>query len=91
VTQSSFPGWGIATIELRMADGPEAAVVDGPIPTEKPHLRSSTDDEVEAGEDVYTEANPARPGFTKSDQKDMWRMGRVQELKVSSNYESILD
>jgi hypothetical protein len=66
-----------------MADAPEAAIIDGPIPAEKPHLRSSTDEEVEAGDDVYSEANPARPGFTKSDQKDMWRMGRIQELKVS--------
>ena len=34
-------------------------------------------------DDVYSRANPARPGFTKSDQKDMWRMGKVQELKRS--------
>lgn len=37
----------------------------------------------EAGDDIYSQANHARPGFTKSDQKDMWRMGRVQEFKVS--------
>lgn len=37
----------------------------------------------DAADDVYSRANPARPGFTKSDQKDMWRMGKVQELKVS--------
>ncbi|PVI01608.1 amino acid transporter [Periconia macrospinosa] len=34
-------------------------------------------------DDVYSRANPARPGFTKSDQKDMWRMGKMQELKRS--------
>lgn len=72
-----------------MADAPEAAIADGLTPTEKPQLRSSTDDEVEAGDDVYNEANTARPGFTKSDQKDMWRMGRIQELKVSSKSTSV--
>ncbi|KAF8847927.1 amino acid transporter [Acephala macrosclerotiorum] len=35
----------------------------------------------ESGDDIYSQANPSRPGFTKSDQKDMWRMGRVQEFK----------
>ncbi|KAF2178015.1 putative GABA permease [Zopfia rhizophila CBS 207.26] len=35
----------------------------------------------DAVDDVYSRANPARPGFTKSDQKDMWRMGKLQELK----------
>jgi hypothetical protein len=39
-------------------------------------------DDNEAGDDVYSRANPPRPGFTKSDQKDMYRMGKVQELKV---------
>lgn len=42
-------------------------------------------EEGDAADDVYSRANPARPGFTKSDQKDMWRMGKVQELKVSSS------
>lgn len=33
-------------------------------------------------DDVYSRANPPRPGFTKADQKHMYRMGKVQELKV---------
>lgn len=33
-------------------------------------------------DDVYTRANPSRPGFTKNDQKDMYRMGKLQEFKV---------
>lgn len=37
----------------------------------------------EAGDDIYSEANPSRPGFTKHDQKDMYRMGKIQELRVS--------
>ena len=39
----------------------------------------------DSADDVYSRANPARPGFTKSDQRDMWRMGKVQELKVRSS------
>ena len=39
-------------------------------------------DDNEAGDDVYSRANPPRAGFTKADQKDMYRMGKVQELKV---------
>jgi len=39
-------------------------------------------EEGDATDDVYSRANPAKPGFTKSDQRDMWRMGKVQELKV---------
>ena len=39
-------------------------------------------DGVEDADDVYSRANPSRPGFTRSDQKDMWRMGKLQELKV---------
>lgn len=42
-------------------------------------------EEGDATDDVYSRANPARPGFTKSDQKDMWRMGKIQELKVRSS------
>lgn len=38
-------------------------------------------DDNEAGDDVYSRANPPRAGFTKADQKDMYRMGKVQELK----------
>ncbi|KAF2007964.1 GABA permease [Amniculicola lignicola CBS 123094] len=34
-------------------------------------------------DDVYSRANPGRKGFTKYDQKDMWRMGKVQELRRS--------
>ena len=34
-------------------------------------------------EDIYSKANPARPGFTKYDQKDMYRMGKIQRLRVS--------
>jgi hypothetical protein len=33
-------------------------------------------------DDVYSRANPSRPGFTKNDQKDMYRMGKLQEFKV---------
>lgn len=36
----------------------------------------------DGADDVYSQANPPRPGFTKSDQKDMYRMGKLQELKV---------
>lgn len=45
-------------------------------------------DDGEAADDVYSRANPTRPGFTKTDQKDMWRMGKVQELKVRSFHDS---
>lgn len=50
---------------------------------EKAALQASSLDDVvdESGDDIYSRANPSRPGFTKSDQKDMWRMGRVQEFK----------
>jgi hypothetical protein len=34
-------------------------------------------------DDVYSRANAPRPGFTKSDQKDMYRMGKIQEFRVS--------
>ena len=40
-------------------------------------------EEGDAVEDVYSQANPARPGFTKHDQKDMYRMGKIQEFRVS--------
>lgn len=39
-------------------------------------------DDNDAVDDIYSRANPPRPGFTKSDQKDMYRMGKIQELKV---------
>ncbi len=72
-----------------MAAAPEVARIEREIPHEK-HKSSSTDlskakytlDNAEDGDDIYDQANPARPGFTKSDQKDMWRMGRIQEFKV---------
>ena len=51
------------------------------------HKAHNSFDGIEGGDvtdDVYSRTNPARPGFTKSDQKDMWRMGKVQELKVRS-------
>jgi hypothetical protein len=32
--------------------------------------------------DVYSRANAPRPGFTKNDQKDMYRMGKIQEFRV---------
>ncbi|KAF2204121.1 amino acid transporter [Delitschia confertaspora ATCC 74209] len=35
----------------------------------------------DAADDIYSRVNPARPGFTKHDQKDMYRMGKIQELK----------
>lgn len=44
-----------------------------------------TIDQVENGdivENVFSKANPARPGFTRHDQKDMYRMGKTQRLQV---------
>lgn len=38
----------------------------------------------EAADNVYNAANPSQPGFTKHDQRDMYRMGKIQEFKVSS-------
>jgi hypothetical protein len=46
-------------------------------------------DGIEESDNVYhraNAANPARPGFTKEDQKDMYRMGKVQELKVCNMF-----
>ena len=40
-------------------------------------------DDADAVDDVYSRANPPRPGFTKNDQKDMYRMGKIQEFRVS--------
>jgi hypothetical protein len=77
-----------------MADAPEVTTASGIEVHDKPAVHSSLSDvsrekytldgvdDGEAGDDIYSQANPARPGFTKSDQKDMWRMGRVQEFKV---------
>jgi hypothetical protein len=39
--------------------------------------------EEEAGE-AYSEVGHARPGFTKLDRRDMYRMGKIQELRVCS-------
>jgi hypothetical protein len=36
-----------------------------------------------ADDDIYSRVNPPRPGFTKNDQKDMYRMGKIQEFRVS--------
>jgi len=77
-----------------MAEAPQVALADGIEVSDKPVLHSSTSDVSktkysldgvdggEAGDDIYDQANPSRPGFTRSDQKDMWRMGKVQEFKV---------
>lgn len=44
---------------------------------------NNTDKEQDAlKDDVYSQANPPREGFTKADQKHMYRLGKVQELKV---------
>ncbi|CZR59452.1 probable GABA permease [Phialocephala subalpina] len=66
-----------------MAEELHATTGGDPVGTEKAQLHASSLDDVidESGDDIYSQANPARPGFTKSDQKDMWRMGRVQEFK----------
>ena len=39
-------------------------------------------DDDEAADHVYNAANPSQPGFTKFDQRDMYRMGKIQEFKV---------
>lgn len=36
-----------------------------------------------ANESLYAEAGEPRPGFTVDDRRDMYRMGKIQELKVS--------
>jgi hypothetical protein len=91
---SSFYEARTASKRFTMADAPEVMVDKGIEVSDKPQLNaSSTDvsktkysldgvDDGEGGDDIYAQANPARPGFTKSDQKDMWRMGRIQEFKV---------
>jgi hypothetical protein len=79
---------------ITMAEAPQVALADGIEVSDKPALHSSTSDvsktkysldgvdDGEPGDDIYDQANPPRPGFTRSDQKDMWRMGKVQEFKV---------
>lgn len=49
-------------------------------PEAKYRLDGAEDEE--ATDDVYSRANPPRPGFTKNDQRDMYRMGKLQEFKV---------
>ena len=41
-------------------------------------------DDADAVDDIYSRANAPRPGFTKNDQKDMYRMGKLQEFRVGS-------
>jgi hypothetical protein len=36
----------------------------------------------EEGGEAYGEVGHSRPGFTKLDRRDMYRMGKIQELKV---------
>jgi len=78
-----------------MESSPE--IMSSPDIADKPMFRtSSTDlsktsktkysiDGIEDGDavdDIYSQANPAQPGFTKHDQKDMYRMGKTQEFRV---------
>lgn len=74
-----------------MADAPQA--VGGDI-SDKNEFRSSSTEvsktkysldgvvDENADDDIYSRVNPPRPGFTKNDQKDMYRMGKVQEFRV---------
>lgn len=39
-------------------------------------------EDADATDDIYSRANAPRPGFTKNDQKDMYRMGKIQEFRV---------
>lgn len=43
---------------------------------------NNTDRERDMNEDIYSQANPLREGFTRADQKHMYRLGKVQALKV---------
>lgn len=45
----------------------------------------------DVGDDIYRQANLARPGFTKFDQKDMYRMGKIQEFRVSQRVACIVE
>jgi len=45
--------------------------------------------EEEVGE-AYSEVGHSRPGFTKLDRRDMYRMGKIQELKVCYHVVDIL-
>lgn len=71
----------------------EATKMDGEVETKPQFQASSTDvsktnygldgiDDTDAADDIYARANPPRPGFTKNDQKDMYRMGKIQEFRV---------
>lgn len=47
------------------------------------HHESAPDEDLkDENFNVYSQENPLRDGFTKCDQKDMYRMGKKQELKV---------
>jgi hypothetical protein len=47
-------------------------------------MNSSVDsgDQVNADDDIYARANAPQPGFTKNDQRDMYRMGKIQQFRV---------
>jgi hypothetical protein len=74
-----------------MADAPE--IVNGDL-ADKSEFRSSSTEvsktkysldgviDENADGDIYSRANAPRPGFTKNDQKDMYRMGKTQEFRV---------
>jgi len=64
--------------------GDQATSIELSKPTYSVDGISDEVNEAATGDDVYSQANPLRPGFTKRDQRDMWRMGKVQELKVSN-------
>lgn len=44
-------------------------------------------DDGDVVDDIYSKENPPRPGFTRFDQKDMYRMGKIQKFKVSNRSE----
>jgi hypothetical protein len=62
--------------------GDKAEAQDSSIRFKKANYTLDGMEEGDATDDVYSRANPGRPGFTQSDQRDMWRMGKVQQLKV---------
>ncbi|KAF2116026.1 hypothetical protein BDV96DRAFT_621122 [Lophiotrema nucula] len=58
---------------------------DPPLPDAGPGLGILGKEEDTEKDNVYSRANPSRPGFMKADQKHMYRMGKVQELKGLAN------
>ena len=77
----------------------EADAVDGGVEAKPQFQTSSTDvskknygldgvDDTDAADDIYARANAPRPGFTKNDQKDMYRMGKIQEFRVRWHIDS---